>query len=192
MWHAAHKMVKPKRAEPKYHGESFKLTLDSFNALAWVFMRRDLSCGVVLLNDEAQVLLCHATQTHHWDIPKGMPEPGETTCHAALRELREETGLVLEPEHLLDLGLFEYRRDKTLHLFAARLKASMANLEQCTCVSLFPSRYNGAMIPEMDAYQWVAEVDIARFASASLARLFERALPLTALDQRLREWAGSV
>lgn len=153
-------------------------------------MQQDLSCGVVLLNDEAQVLLCHATQTHHWDIPKGMPDPGETARCTALRELREETGLVLEAERLLDLGRFDYRRDKTLHLFAARLQAAQACLDQCTCVSLFPSRRDGAMIPEMDAYQWVAEADIARFASASLARLFERALPLATLDQRLREWAA--
>lgn len=29
----------------------------------------------------------------HWDIPKGMVEPGETIAQAALREVREETGI---------------------------------------------------------------------------------------------------
>lgn len=56
-----------------------------------------LSCGLVLLNEDAEILLAHATETRHWDIPKGAPEPGESDREAALRETREETGLVLAP-----------------------------------------------------------------------------------------------
>lgn len=29
-----------------------------------------LSCGLVLLNEDGDVLLAHATETRHWDIPK--------------------------------------------------------------------------------------------------------------------------
>ncbi len=84
---------------------------------------RTVSCGVVLLDSDGRVLLAHAPATTHWDIPKGQGEPGETAQQAALRELAEETGIVLDPARLVDLGLFAYRRDKDLHLFAARAGA---------------------------------------------------------------------
>jgi ADP-ribose pyrophosphatase YjhB (NUDIX family) len=49
------------------------------------------SCGTLIFNKKGQMLLCHVTGTNHWDIPKGMQEPGESTLHAAKRELMEET-----------------------------------------------------------------------------------------------------
>jgi len=39
-----------------------------------------------------------------WMIPKGLVEPDETPAEAALRELREETGLVCSPDRLVALG----------------------------------------------------------------------------------------
>jgi len=41
------------------------------------------------------------------------------------------------------------------------------------------------MIPEMDAYRWVAPVDVDQYASRSLARLFQTTLSLTELHQTL-------
>ena len=82
-------------------------------------MARNLSCAVLLLNEHAQLLLCHVTGRRWWDVPKGLQEPGETPRETALRELVEETGLVLQAHELLDLGRFDYRPDKDLHFFAA-------------------------------------------------------------------------
>jgi 8-oxo-dGTP pyrophosphatase MutT (NUDIX family) len=146
---------------------------------------RSVSCGVVVLDGRGYVLLAHATDTTHWDIPKGQGETGEAPIDAALRELREETGMELAPERLTDLGRFAYRRDKDLHLFAARVEEREADLARCVCTSLFPSRRDGSMIPEMDAFRWVAPVEVGRFASRSLARLFETALSLTELHKTL-------
>ena len=30
-----------------------------------------LSCGVLIVNAERELLLCHVTGQHHWDLPKG-------------------------------------------------------------------------------------------------------------------------
>src|SRR5438445_2538047 len=80
------------------------------------------SCGVLLFNPQDELLLCHATGAAHWDIPKGLSEPGETPRQAAARETLEETGLQLAPERLRDLGIFGYLRTKDLHLFATRIE----------------------------------------------------------------------
>ena len=148
-------------------------------------MKKTLSAGVVLFNPSGEILLCHATETRHWDIPKGMGDPGELPIQAALRELREETSIVLMPERLVDLGRFDYRSDKTLHLFGVRVGEGEIDPAACLCTSMFPSRRDGRSIPEMDDFAWIAVPKVPDYVSGSLARLFEQALPLTALFDRL-------
>ncbi|SAL00568.1 NUDIX hydrolase [Caballeronia pedi] len=146
---------------------------------------RGVSCGVVILNAQGDVLLCHATETTHWDVPKGAADPGESPREAALRELVEETGIVLPAERLKDLGRFVYRRDKDLHLFAVRVSEQEVRLENCVCESYFPRYSDGTMIPEMDAYRWVSPAEVDAFASRSLARLFQTTLSLVELHETL-------
>jgi bis(5'-nucleosidyl)-tetraphosphatase len=52
------------------------------------------AAGVVVVRDTAdgpRFLLLRAYR--NWDLPKGRLEPGETPLEAAIREVREETGL---------------------------------------------------------------------------------------------------
>src|SRR5579864_316992 len=146
---------------------------------------RVVSCGIVLLDPDGRVLLAHATETTHWDIPKGHGEEGEAPHITALRELVEETGIALAPERLKDLGLFVYRRDKDLHLFAARAGDGEIDLAQCICTSMFPRRFDGTPIPEMDDYRWCAPDEVERYASRSLTRLFQTTLSLAELHRTL-------
>jgi predicted NUDIX family NTP pyrophosphohydrolase len=131
------------------------------------------------------VLLAHATETSHWDIPKGQGEEGEAPHVTALREMEEETGIAVDAARLKDLGLFVYRRDKDLHLFAARALADELDLTRCTCTSMFPRRSDGTMIPEMDAFRWAAPDDVEHYASRSLTRLFQTTLSLAELHRVL-------
>ncbi|WP_405044975.1 NUDIX hydrolase [Paraburkholderia sp.] len=146
---------------------------------------KTVSCGIVLLDPDGRVLLAHATGTDHWDIPKGQGEPGETEVQSARREMVEETGIDVSAARLVDLGRFAYRRDKDLHLFAARALESEGDLSRCVCVSMFPRRHDGVMIPEMDAWRWVAPADVNQYASRSLTRLFNTALSLAELHRRI-------
>ena len=54
--------------------------------------------GVVLRPGEEglEVLLCGRTAAKLWALPKGTPEAHETLEQAALREVREETGVEVE------------------------------------------------------------------------------------------------
>ncbi|WP_322106383.1 NUDIX hydrolase [Paraburkholderia sp. J41] len=146
---------------------------------------KTVSCGIVLLDPAGRVLLAHATGTNHWDIPKGQGDPGETEVDSARREMVEETGIDIDAARLTDLGRFAYRRDKDLHLFAARALEGERDLSRCVCVSLFPRRHDGVMIPEMDAWRWVAPAEVGDYASRSLARLFQTTLSLAELHERL-------
>ena len=57
-------------------------------------MELKLSCGFVVvrrIDDEWVTVLLRAF--HHWDFPKGIRESGEEPMQAALREVREESGI---------------------------------------------------------------------------------------------------
>jgi ADP-ribose pyrophosphatase YjhB (NUDIX family) len=53
-----------------------------------------VGAGVLLLNQEEQLLLLRRTDNEAWSIPGGAMEPGETLEQTARREMEEETGLV--------------------------------------------------------------------------------------------------
>ena len=56
--------------------------------------------------DGREVVLVHRPKYDDWTLPKGKLEPGEDPLEAALREVREETGLECVPGPAL--GSIEY------------------------------------------------------------------------------------
>lgn len=111
---------------------------------------RQTSCGVVV-TDGARMLLGHATRSPRWDIPKGVAEPGEDLAVAAARELLEETGLIVAPEHLAALGVHPYLRDKDLALFAW-VPPRLPDPQTLACTSHF-ALANGTLLPEFDRFE---------------------------------------
>ena len=81
--------------------------------------------GVVCLRDDSVLLIRRGTPPRQgeWSLPGGRIEPGERAVDAALRELREETGVEAEISGLIDVvdGLFpEADRHYVLIDYAAR------------------------------------------------------------------------
>jgi 8-oxo-dGTP pyrophosphatase MutT (NUDIX family) len=54
------------------------------------------SAGVTLFDEIRRVLLVRHTDPEIWTLPGGIVEPGESPADAALREVWEETGLLVE------------------------------------------------------------------------------------------------
>ncbi len=61
------------------------------------------SVAAVILNEKNELLL-QEKHCETWSLPAGMIEPGETPHDAIIREVREETGLLIETSRIL--GVF--------------------------------------------------------------------------------------
>lgn len=129
-----------------------------------------VSCGTLIVNPAGQLLLCHVTGTAKWDIPKGMQDEGETPLEAAMRELREEAGVVVfSADHFVDLGEFDYRPDKRLHLYSVRSEGALADLAALACSSYFAHPVTGVATPEADGYRWAARHELGRLCWPRMA-----------------------
>jgi len=143
-----------------------------------------LSCGILVLNVHSELLLCHATGTFIWDIPKGRGDAGETTQQTAIRETAEETGLLFKPADLLDLGHFSYRPAKDLHLYAALTERFDASA--CRCSSHFTDLWGRRRL-EMDGFEWTAFERVPRRCARRMGTLLTQTLSLPKLQAQLQQ-----
>lgn len=133
-------------------------------------MNLPVSCGTLVLNRRGELLLCHVTNTAKWDIPKGLQDPGETPLEAAMREMAEEAGIAFDAALFDDLGSFDYRRDKRLHLFKVLAPAEFDSLDALVCTSFFPHHITGEPTPEVDAFRWSSRAEIVQLCWPRMAK----------------------
>lgn len=98
------------------------------------------SYGIIPLVQDGQswkVLLILHREGNHWGFPKGRPEPGEQPLQAAVRELKEETGLIaeeiLKQEPFVEKYQFRRKSEvvlKTAHYFPARVSGELHMQEE--------------------------------------------------------------
>ena len=76
--------------------------------------------GVLTLDENRLLLVQRAIEPFkgYWDIPGGFLEAGEHPATGAVREVREETGLLIEPTELLGIFMDVYgpAREPTLNI----------------------------------------------------------------------------
>lgn len=91
--------------------------------LWWRVRRPAMSSAAVALWHEERLLVVRTSYHPLLDLPGGGIDVGEAPLAAAVRELREETGIEVAPTSLTEEGVFRYldlERRITAHVFAWR------------------------------------------------------------------------
>lgn len=131
-------------------------------------MKKSISCGVII-TDGKSVVLGHVTNHKHWDIPKGGVDSGESLLAAAVRELKEETGLEANPSDLVPLGIFGYKPKKDLAIYLWRVN-DMPDPKTLKCHSTFVG-HKGHSQPELDGFVVVDWLKAESMVNSGLATI---------------------
>lgn len=132
---------------------------------------KKISAGLIL-TDKTKFLGCHSTGNYFYDIPKGSIEEGETPLEACIREVKEETGLIVGDEKLIDLGVFDYNYEKNLHLFLL-VKAQLPDATKMICTTHFEAK-TGKLLPEVDRFRYINFSDKEVFLTENMKRVIQK------------------
>lgn len=149
---------------------------------------RKISCGIVIVNEYAEILVGRVTGTPRWDLPKGVMEDDETPVEAAVRECIEEFGLAVDPNVLLDLGRHPYNRDKNIHLFTTYMKKDDIKIDKLYCSSTYKNHYTNKMVNEVDGYDWMPITEIHEWTGVSMTRVLNSLMSEINQESRYGEY----
>ncbi len=97
------------------------------------------SVAAIIRNEAGQILFLVRSDNGLWDLPAGAIDPGETPTQAVVREVREETGLIVEPTAVA--GVFGGQ--------GFRLGYANGDIVECTVI-VFECRVVGGELAGLD------------------------------------------
>ena len=128
---------------------------------AWIahLDKRFASAGVLIENHKGELLAVKANYKAYWSLPGGIIDAGEAPVEAAVREVREEVGLSLNPSDL-HLAMVASRQSEEWLSYQFVFRAHLADdqLRQLTLQeaeideSRFVSRQT--VLNNEDKYSW--------------------------------------
>ena len=113
--------------------------------------RHSVSVSGVIPDDHGRVLLIRRRDNQHWEPPGGVLELDETIHDGLRREIREETGLDIEPDALT--GVYK-------------------NMPRGIIALVFRCKITGGHLTandEVTAFRWADEADIRQLTSEAYA-----------------------
>ena len=145
---------------------------------------KKLSAGILLYRiagSRLEVLLVHPggpfwakKDLGAWSIPKGEYEDGDDARAAALRELAEETGLVLDDVDLRPLDAVRQRGGKVVAAWAAEHDFDVTTLVSNTFELEWPKGSAPREFPEVDRAEWFAPGEARRKLVPAQAEFVDR------------------
>lgn len=129
----------------------------------------------LIITDGLKLVMGHSTGNKHWDIPKGRLDENETELEAVIREVQEETGLIITPDDVTPLGRKPYNKDRELSLFLMVVE-NLPDPETLICSSMV-NWENHDPFPELDKFKLVAWKDVEKYAIPRLADRIMSELP---------------
>jgi predicted NUDIX family NTP pyrophosphohydrolase len=143
-----------------------------------------LSAGILLYkiaDRRLEVLLVHPggpfwarKDLGAWSIPKGEYEPEQDALAAALRELAEETGLVLDGAEAVALDRVRQSGGKVVAAWAVEHDFDVAALVSNTFELEWPKGSGVREFPEVDRAEWFEPAQARRKAVAAQAEFVDR------------------
>lgn len=118
---------------------------------AWLkTVARVSSASLILEDADGRALIVKANYKSHWTFPGGVIDPGETPLEGAVRETREEVGLVVDPA-TISFGWVATRTSKLAETYQFVFRAPFpAGAEQ----------HINLQVNEIDDFAWVTKADI--------------------------------
>lgn len=92
----------------------------------WNKNKKNTRAGVIINNIKDNTVLLIQSSGYKWGFPKGRQEKNETVIETALRELKEETGIILTDE---DISKSKYIKINNNHFFLYKTKKTI-NFEE--------------------------------------------------------------
>ena len=140
-------------------------------------MEKVISSGVLIIHNKT-ILAClpygrNSKNKNVFDLPKGKVDKGESFEEAALREVEEETGLVLEKNKLKFHGVFEYKQRKDLALFEYRID-SPVNISELKCRTTFFNENADKEVPEHIGYEIIPFSEIENKFFPNLVKVIKK------------------
>ena len=126
---------------------------------------------IVISEADDRILIGHApnvaNKPNSWDFPKGHIQEGEEPITAAVRELYEETGLIIAPGDLTELNTISYNGG-AITFYKVYLPSIVTDLK---CNSYFEMW--GKRMPEFSKFDWVPVDQLPSLLYKGLIKPFE-------------------
>jgi 8-oxo-dGTP diphosphatase len=114
-------------------------------------------CVGVFVLEEGRVLLVRRSVEpfkEYWDIPGGFLEEGEHPEQGAVREIKEETGLIVEPTKILGIFMDKYGPDQEATLNICYIAKKIDGELKAGSDAKEAKWFNLKKLPRKIAFEW--------------------------------------